>query len=197
MNKSRYKLIGCSPYYCEGMPTPKLLIQLVKSELIFDIKNRAYRFARGLKGDKIDDDLKADIMDICEKENMDDTARILDEVISDVRSMLLKFTKNNVPSGASRFVSNEWEEAPGNPNNDEDYYFALKVPNSFTVDVADSLLSYLHQYVVNKVIANYLLLLYPDGSSIFTALWQSEEEKIKNTINHFVTGRVRRNLHPF
>lgn len=197
MNKSRYKLIGNTPHYCEGMPTPKLLIQLVKSELIFDIKNRAYRFAKGLKGDKIDEELKADIADICEKENIDDTARILDEVISDCRAMLLKFTKNNIPPGANRYVSNEWEEAPGNPNNDEDYFFALKVPISFTVDVADSLLSYLHNYVVNKVIANYLMLLYPDGSALFTTMWQAEEEKIKSITSHFCTGRIRRSLHPF
>ena len=197
MNKSRYKLIGITPHYCEGMPTPKLLIQLVKSELVFDIKNRAYTFAKGLRGDGIDEELKANIADICEKGNLDDTARILDEVISDVRSMLLKFTKNNVPPGANRYVSNEWEDAPANPENDDDYFFALKVPVSFTVDVADSLLSYIHQYVVNKVIANYLLLVYQDGSAVFTALWQGEEEKIKNTINNFITGRVRRNLHPF
>ncbi len=186
-----------TPHYCEGMPTPKLLIQLVKKDLVFDIKNTAYIYSLALRGEGVDSELKANIADICEKSNIDNTARILDEVISDVRSMLLKFTRNNVPPQANRYVSNEWEDAPANPENDDDYFFALKVPISFTQDVARSLLTYIHQYVVNKVIANYLLLVYPDGSAVFTAMWQGEEEKIKNTINNFITGRVRRNLHPF
>ena len=132
-----------TPHYCEGMPTPKLLIQLVKKDLVFDIKNTAYIYSLALRGEGVDSELKANIADICEKSNIDNTARILDEVISDVRSMLLKFTRNNVPPQANRYVSNEWEDAPANPENDDDYFFALKVPISFTQDVARSLLTYI------------------------------------------------------
>ncbi len=72
----------------------KVMIELEKKELIYDIKNTAFSFADSYASQK-DMDAKQlkNVFDVSEEGNRDKLARILDSAVEDCREMLFRFTK--------------------------------------------------------------------------------------------------------
>lgn len=70
---------------CKGY---KVMIELVKKELIYDIKNTAFIFADSYSDPNVDAKQLKNVFDVSEEGNMDKLARILDSAVEDCREML-------------------------------------------------------------------------------------------------------------
>ena len=173
----------------------KVMIELLKKELVYDIKNTAYTYADSISSSVTDPHLIHNIYDVCEVGNRDKLARILESTIEDCREVLYRFTKMEMLG--SGFDSNEWEECIGSPTNEEEaYYLALRMPNGFSSTSVHTMTVYIHDYIVNQSLYEWLMVVYPDGADRFWALAEEKKEKIKNASNRSAV-RARIRLHPF
>lgn len=173
----------------------KVMIELLKKELVYDIKNTAYTYADSISSSVADPHLIHNIYDVSEDGNRDKLARILDSAIEDCRELLFRYTKMEMLEGG--FDSNEWEECIGSPTNDEDaYYLAMRMPSGFSKTSVHTMTVYIHDYIVNQSLYEWLMIVYPDGADRFWALAEDKKNKIKDASNRSA-GRVRIALHPF
>ena len=173
----------------------KVMIELLKKELVYDIKNTAYTYADSISSSVTDPHLIHNIYDVGEVGNRDKLARILDSAVEDCKEMLFRYTKMEMLG--SGFDSNEWEECIGSPTNEEEaYYLALRMPNGFSSTSVHTMTVYIHDYIVNQVLYEWLMVVYPDGADRFWALSEEKKEKIKNASNRSAV-RARIRLHPF
>lgn len=173
----------------------KVMIELLKKELVYDIKNTAYTYADSISSSVADPHLIHNIYDVGEDGNRDKLARILDSAIEDCREMLFRYTKMEMLGGG--FDSNEWEECIGSPTNEEEsYYLAMRMPNGFSQTSVHTMMVYIHDYIVNQCLYEWLMIVYPDGADRFWALVEDKKQKIKDASNRSA-GRPRIRLHPF
>ena len=173
----------------------KVMIELQKSELVYDIKNTAYTFADSISSGVLDLHSIHQIYDVGEEGNRDKLARILDSAVEDCKELLYRFTKMEMLGGG--FDSNEWEECIGSPTNDEDaYYLAMRIPSGFSNTSVHTMTVYIHDYIVNQSLYEWLMIVYPDGADRFLALAEDKKQKIKDASNRSA-GRARIALHPF
>lgn len=173
----------------------KVMIELLKKELVYDIKNTAYTYADSISSSVTDPHLIHNIYDVGEVGNRDKLARILDSAVEDCKEMLFRCTKMEMLG--SGFDSNEWEECIGSPTNDEEaYYLALRMPKGFSSTSVHTMTVYIHDYIVNQSLYEWLMVVYPDGADRFWALAEEKKEKIKNASNRSAV-RARIRLHPF
>lgn len=173
----------------------KVMIELLKKELVYDIKNTAYTYADSISSSVADPHLIHNIYDVGEDGNRDKLARILDSAIEDCRELLFRYTKMEMLGGG--FDSNEWEECIGSSTNDEDaYYLAMRTPSGFSKTSVHTMTVYIHDYIVNQSLYEWLMIVYPGGADRFWALAEDKKQKMKDASNRSA-GRPRIRLHPF
>lgn len=171
------------------------MVELQKEELVYDIKNTAYIYADTLSGGDTDPHSIHNIYDVAEDGNRDKLARILDSAVEDCKEMLFRFTKMEMAGGG--FDSNEWEECVGAPCNEEEaYYLAMRMPQGFSKTSVHTMTVYIHDYIVNQALYEWLTLVYPNGADRFWSLAEEKRQKIKDASNRSAT-RCRIRLHPF
>lgn len=171
------------------------MMEMQKSELVYDIKNTAYSFADSISSNVKDSHELHNVYDVAEDGNRDRLARILDSSVEDCVDLLFRFTKNQMNGGG--FDSNEWEECVGSPTNEEDaYYLAMVVPEDFSKTSVHSMTVYIHDYIVYQSLYEWMVLVYPDGADRFKLLAEEKKQKIKDASNRSA-GRARIRLHPF
>lgn len=173
----------------------KVMIELQKKELVFDIRNTAAAYADSISSSVEDSYSIHNIYDVGEDGNRDKLARILDSAVEDCKEMLFRYTKMEMLCGG--FDSNEWEECIGSPTNEEDaYYLAMRMPQGFSKTSVHTMTVYLHDYIVNQCLYEWLMIVYPDGADRFWALAEDKKKKIKDASNRSAV-RARIRLHPF
>lgn len=173
----------------------KVMIELQKGELVYDIRNTAYTFADSISSGVSDLHSIHQIYDVGEEGNRDKLARILDSAVEDCKELLYRFTKMEMLG--SGFDSNEWEECIGSPTNDEDaYYLAMRMPNGFSKTSVHTMTEYIHDYIVNQCLYEWLMIVYPDGADRFWSLAEEKKQKMKDASNRSAV-RARIALHPF
>jgi len=173
----------------------KAMVELQKEELVFDIKNTAYIFADSYIGSDISEKQLKNAFDIGEEGNRDKLARILDSAVEDCREMLFRFTKMEMMGGG--FESDEWEECIGSPTNDEDaYYLAMVIPDGFARTSLHAIAVYLHDYIVNECMYEWMMLILPEAADRFWAIAEEKKKKLKEASNR-TTRKTRIVLHPF
>lgn len=172
----------------------KVMIELRKDELVYDIRNTAYVFADSTKGDNAEPHDLHNIYDVCEDGNMDKVARLMDSAVEDCKELLFSLTRAKVTG--SGFVSDEWEEVTGSPCNDEDcYYLALHVPWSFSATSARTIMVYAHEYIVNRVLYKWMMLACSDGAQTFGMLAENARESLKTAAGRTALPiRIRKSL---
>lgn len=171
------------------------MVEMVKQELLYDIKNTAYIFGDSQKKADTDTHTLHNIFDVGEEGNRDKLARILDSAVEDCREMLFRFAKDEMRGGG--FDSNEWEECVGSPCNEEEaYYLAMMMPSGFSSTTVHTMTVYIHDYIVNQSLYEWMVLVYPDGAEQFKLLAEEKRQKIKDASNRSANhARIR--LHPF
>ena len=173
----------------------KVMIELLKKELVFDIKNTAAVYADSISSSVADSHSIHNIYDVGEDGNRDKLARILDSAVEDCNEMLFRYTKMKMLGGG--FDSNEWEECIGSPTNEEEaYYLAMRIPQGFSKTSVHTMTVYIHDYIVNQCLYEWLMIAYPDGADRFLALAEDKKQKIKEASNRSA-GMARISLHPF
>lgn len=173
----------------------KVMIELQKKELVFDIKNTAAAYADSISSSVEDSHLIHNVYDVGEDGNRDKLARILDSAVEDCKELLYRFTKMEMLG--SGFYSNEWEECIGSPTNEEEsYYLAMRMPNGFSQTSVHTMTVYIHDYIVNQCLYEWLMIVYPDGADRFWSLAEEKKQKMKDASNRSAV-RTRITLHPF
>lgn len=172
----------------------KVMIEFQKEELVHDIKNTAYIMADSQQSD-VDAKVLKNVFDVGEDGNRDKLGRILDSAVEDCRELLYRYTKMEMTCGG--FDSNEWEECVGAPVNDEDaYYLVMRMPIGFSKTSVHTMTVYIHDYIVNECLYEWLMIVLPDAADRFWALAEDKKQKIIDASNHS-TKRCRIRLHPF
>lgn len=177
---------------CKGY---KVMVELVKKELIYDIKNTAFIFADSYSNPNVDAKQLKNVFDVSEEGNMDKLARILDSAVEDCREMLFRYTKLEMLGGG--FDSDEWAECIGSPANEEEaYYLAMRMPQGFSKTSVHTMTVYIHDYIVNQCMYEWLMVVFPDGADRFWVLAEDKKQKIQVASNRSA-NRPRIALHPF
>ncbi len=173
----------------------KVMLEMQKEELVFDIRNTAYSFADSQRTFGMDEHTLHQVFDVGEDGNRDKLARILDSAVEDCKETLYRFTKAEMLGGG--FDSNEWEECIGAPCNEEDaYYLVMRMPKGFSSTSVHTMMVYIHDYIVNQALYEWLMVVYPSGADRFWALAEEKKKKIKEAANRSAQkSRIR--LHPF
>lgn len=166
----------------------KVIMELVKATLLYDIANTAYLYTKSLRADGVDEELKSDIYDLCRGGNADITARYLDEAVAACRAMLTRFHDKETRGG---YYTNNIEECVGHPANADDYYIILSVPATYDKANTDALFHAAMHYIIDKTIASYLALVYPNGAGLFLAKANEHELEIYNLTKRMKPGSVR------
>lgn len=172
-----------------------VLIELIKDELVYDIKNTAYSFAdSNIKSDTDNHELH-NVFDVGENGNMDKLARILDSAVEDCKEVLYRYTKASMNGGG--YETDDWDECVGDPCNDEDsYMLEMQVPTDFSQTSVHAMMVYIHDYVVYQSLYEWMLIVYPGGAEQFKVLAEEKKRKILSSTNH-TSGKARIRLHPF
>lgn len=173
----------------------RVMIELRKQEIVYDIKNTAYIFADSQTRQDTEPHSLHNVFDVAEAGNMDRLARILDSAVEDCREMLYRFCKVDMRGGG--FDTNEWEECAGSPtNNEEAYYLVMVVPENFSASSVHTMTVYIHDFLVYQSLYEWMSLVYPDGAEQFKLLAEEKKQKYKDASIRTM-GHARIRLHPF
>lgn len=172
--------MGCRKKDCCHRKGQRVMMELMKSELVYDVANTTYTFADALSVDDAHE--KHNIIDVAQDGNRDKLARILDEAVEDCRETLYSLGKGHV--GGSWYETDEWEDCVGSPTNDEEsYYLKMFAPRYFSTQSLHTMTVYAHNYIVNKAVFDWLMVVYPKGAEQFKVLAEDTKEKLLRSAN--------------
>lgn len=173
----------------------RVMIELRKQELVYDIKNTAYAFADSQQRQDAEPHSLHNVFDVAEPGNMDRLARIMDSAVEDCREMLYRFCKAEMRGGG--FDTDEWEECAGSPAHEDDaYYLVMVMPHDFSAASVHTMTVYIHDFIVYQSLCEWTSLVYPAGAETFRLLAEEKKQKYKEASIR-TTGRTRIRLHPF
>ena len=152
------------------------------SELMYDIKNYAY-----IEGNIMpDDERKYQVRDIDEDGNKHRVTRVLNLAYAECVEMLYPYTKTNINSAEK----DNFLELP-------DIFRIEMIANCGFSQTTINILSLLiHEYMVNRVIADWLSINKPESQANWEFKLEETRYKIKSTISNR-RGPVKRRLQPF
>ena len=159
-----------------------------REELLYDIKNIAYVEADVL-GDQADHSLHQ-LMDVGEDGNIDRVTRILDLAYAEMKEALYPHTKIAVEDGtAMDDILHETDE----------YIINMLVPDDFSATTAMLYEGYIHEYMVCRVLAEWMELANKANASAFQSYALKADaamEKIKDGLTQRI-NRTRRKMRPW
>lgn len=164
----------------------KATIKYKVSEIIYDVNNLAW-----IEGDIMSDEeghKKHQLVDITQKGNIDRVKRVLDMAFAEIVEKLYPHTKAEIKED-DLFLDNIPEEV-------DSYFLELHLPSNYSITTLNLLKNYIHEYLVTRVLQDWLLIIYPDKASTYDAKLEFVNNKIKNTIMSRMMP-VRLKLKPF
>ncbi|MBQ7462436.1 MAG: hypothetical protein IJS63_09330 [Bacteroidaceae bacterium] len=165
--------------------TKEAILHFEREQLLYDIKN--YCFIEGDLMERNDEHAKHQTFDVGEEGNIDRVTRVLDVAFASCVELCYPYSKKELKDYTSR--DNELEE-------EDEYVLRLKLPNGFSSTTIDLLEKLIHEYMVYKVVADWMSITKPESK----ATWQEKIEETAGQIKsslHGRIGRVRRTLTPF
>lgn len=191
---------------CTVARTKTVKLTFKREELLYDIRNNAY-----VEGDVMQAKTEHDrhqVQDIGEDGNIDRVTRVLDLAHAECEEALFPYTKENVEQETEMddtptFVE-PVEETPAEEFTNEitdakptgDYVIRLLVPDEYSKTTVRLIVRYIHEYMVCRVLADWLSITNPPAAANWKAKQDEELEGMKEAVN-FRTGRVRRTQTPF
>lgn len=155
-----------------------------RAGLLYDIKNNAY-----IQADvqSIPDERgRVQTMDIAEEGNVDRLNRVMDIAFDDVQNILFSYVATKV----------ENEFTGQDDTNENDYTLKLNLPAEFSQASVNSLRNYIHEYMVARVLGDWLSIVNKDVASGWLAKADSMAESIRSTAIARVFYK-RRSKYPF
>ncbi|MBP5545712.1 MAG: hypothetical protein J6X59_00310 [Bacteroidales bacterium] len=165
-------------------------LRFIREQLLYDIKNYAYvehdimPETNGLPG--AINHARHQTADIGEEGNVDRVSRVLTLVMSEVVDMLYPYTKE-AP------VEEEVDDVLQVPIS---YEMLMRVPDTMSRTTIHYLCNLIHEYMVCRVLADWLLITNPQAASA----WQLRAEAAKTEINSAKNqrrGPMVRKMYPF
>ena len=160
----------------------------LREELLFDIKDNAWVEGDVMpaEGDNVVHK-KHQLQDICDDSNINRVNRLIELGMAECAEALSSLMKESVEDVTE---VNDAHKDGG------DFELVLAVPNDFPKTTIDVLVTYIHEYIVSRVLADRMRTMYPAAA----ANWEEKKEttlaNIKRKVNARV-GRVRRTQTPF
>lgn len=157
-------------------------------ELLYDIKNIAY-VESDVAQAKTEHD-KHQIADITEDGNIDRVTRMLNLAFAECVEYLYPYSKSEITEGKTTDDTLEIQEI---------YTLQIKVPDSFSATTLNLVESYIHEYMIYKVLSDWMHITNLNNQSSWQN-WQEKAENLKYNIQTCLNARcnrVRRTLSPF
>lgn len=164
----------------------KATIKYKVSEIIYDVNNLAW-----IEGDIMSDDeghKKHQLVDITQKGNIDRVKRVLDMAFAEIVEKLYPHTKAEI-KGEDVIFDNIPEDV-------DSYILELHLPSNYSITTLNLLKNYIHEYLVMRVLQDWLLIVYPDKAKAYDAKLEFVNNNIQKTIITRMMP-VRRKLKPF
>ena len=156
-----------------------------REALLYDIKN--YAFVEGDIMQSNEEHSKHQVFDIAEDGNIDRVTRILDLAYAECVEFMYPYTK--IECEEEEFRDNNLEEA-------STYEIKLLVPNDFSQTTVTLINKYAHEYMVCRVLADWLSITKPNSKANWEDKMNQIQEKIQTQLNARCK-RIRRAQTPF
>lgn len=157
---------------------------LRRDQLIYDISNGAF-----IEGDIMPEDsgkLRTTLQDLTQDGNIDRTDRVMNLAVSECEEMLYPYTKKEVRA----------ESCDNAPSELDRYVISAELPEQFSQTTVDMLAKLLHEYVVSRVLADWIFSTKPESM----AKWLDRVDDVKARIKQTMSIRrkkIRRGVSPF
>lgn len=160
-------------------------LTFTRQNLLYDIEN--YAFVEGDVMRTDNEHAKHQVFDIAQDGNIDRVNRILDLAHAECVEMMYPYTKDPCDS----------EEVQDNSLSvKEQYQISMLVPDDFSKSTVSLITKLVHEYMVCRVLADWMSITNPSSQSNWQSKLDSIEEQIRNHLNARC-GRVRRAQTPF
>ena len=142
---------------------------LQQEELVQDIRNAAYIVADAIKTDNPDD--RARIRDVAELNNREWMFRWMDLSVGMVANFLTLWSAKYMSDNS--LVSDRYKELTC-------YHIHLEVPKGFPENTFIYAKDLAHQFIVSKVMYEYLKHSFPEAAAVWKESADDLEEKLKD-----------------
>lgn len=150
-------------------------IILYRKSLLYDISNIAYIVADSAPD--LDEKTRSVITDICEEGNVDRVTRIMNRAYNDLLNRLYAYTKERV------LEENKINDLFSEPL---EYKIQMMVPEDFSKTTVSALSEYLHEYIVDVVLVEWLSITKKDEVGI----WQEKADAVLGRARSMINDRV-------
>ena len=167
--------------------TKNATLQFLRSELLYDIGNVAY--VLGDVKPEEDQHSRHQIQDITQDGNIDRVTRMMDIAVAECTELLYPYTKAEAEE--STVMDDKLTETAC-------YNINMTMPDDFSKTTQVLLVRYIHEYIVARVLMDWLLIADPAGNGYqnWSAKCMAAKESIEKMLNRR-TGRTRRPTRPF
>lgn len=178
-------------YHSTNITDPKaekrnVTLIFYRDQLLYDAKNYAY-----IEGDVMGEGAEHSrhmLIDIAESGNVDRANRVMPLCIKICRELLYPYTKSEIPETIENL--NDVIEEPAV------YNIELSLPMEFSRTTLELLESLIHEFIVYNILAEWMLLVNPDGASKWLAKAEAAKQRIKGALN-VRRAHLHRPMKPF
>lgn len=171
--------------HSKNIKRPAFLI-FKRAELLYDAENYSFVEADILSSEE-NEHVRHQIADIGQEGNIDRVTRILNLAHSEVVEMLYPYTKETLTDDV---ILDDTLIAP------EEYVIILDLPEGFSITTLNLLRDMVHEYLVCKVLSDWMSITNPQSRLKWDEKFQSLREMISTCLTKR-RGRIRRKLKPF
>lgn len=149
-----------------------LILELKRSELLYDIKNLGYIIRDSRKRETPEEG--KNVSDVAEDGNIDRIQRVLDLAYAEVMRMLSPYVDHRVEA-----------DAYGNDilNEPTSYYIFVTLKHTMPGTTENLLRVYAHEFMVAYVMADWLSVVSPEEATVWAGKMQSMAEGIKGCMS--------------
>lgn len=176
---------GCWKDMCNSGSQKLATLSFLRTELLYDIANYAY-----VEADIMDDKqehAKHQTFDIVQDGNVDRATRMLTLAHAECVEFLYPYTKRQACKSEVR---------DDMLDNVDEYLIYMALPNHFSKTTLDLLEWYIHEYMVCRVLYDWMLITKPEAAGAWKKRLDDVKEEI-DLIKNKRVGMVRRKQHPF
>lgn len=166
--------------------TKTVTLAFHRRHLLYDVANYAF-----VEGEIVGEDAEHvhhQVTDITEEGNVDRVTRVLNLAHAEVVELLYPYTKEE--------ISDEGETLDDAFTEPEAYEVMLRLPGDFSKTTVELLRQLIHEYLVCRVLHDWLTITYPESSVVWEAKLEAMRDKIRTALMSRMKT-LRRRLSPF
>lgn len=149
-----------------------LILEFKRQELVYEISNLGYIIRDSSKRETPDEG--RNIADIEATGNVDRISRLLDLAYADVLRILSAFVDHKVETDA---YGNDIQQDP------DSYFVMITLKHNMPGTTENLLRIYIHEFMVDKVMGEWLLTVAPDKATTWLEKSQAMETNIKGAMS--------------